>query len=254
MLLRKKQCFVNDFHRFSYTYFAANDSFYSSMFSFLSTSTKILLLFCILAFLSGLYLDIHNLRLATKGIPLVILMFYAWKSPKRDLAMCAAFLFSFLGDITLELPDILPFALGLGLFLIAHLFFIRALFKRSPQRTLWPLLPISVYCGTIYYIMLPGLGPLLIPVAIYVLVIAMMMWRASIYTIHNKHVQPLFGALFFALSDSLIGINRFTAEFDGARYAIILTYWLAQFLLFHIILFPCATQQAQQNDTQSNHI
>ena len=94
--------------------------------------------------------------------------------------------------------------------------------------------------------MLPGLGPLLIPVAVYVLIIAIMMWRASIYTIHNKHMQPLLGALFFALSDSLIGINRFSIAFDGARYAIILTYWLAQFLLVHIMLFPYTPQKTTQ--------
>ena len=37
------------------------------------------------------------------------------------------------------------------------------------------------------------------------------------------------GAALFVLSDSLIGINRFVAPFEGARHAIILSYWLGQF-------------------------
>ena len=37
------------------------------------------------------------------------------------------------------------------------------------------------------------------------------------------------GAALFVLSDSLIGINRFVASFEGARHAIILSYWLGQF-------------------------
>ena len=222
-----------------------HSSIFFFMLSFLSRPTKALLFFCIAAFLSGLYFDIHALRLITKGVPLIILSMYAWRYPKRDLAMCGAFVFSLLGDIVLELPNVLPFALGLGLFLIAHLFFIRAFFKRAHTRILWPLLPIVTYCGSIYSVMLSGLGPLLIPVAVYVLVIAIMLWRASIYAIETKQFIPLFGAILFAISDSLIGINRFALEFEGARYAIILTYWMAQFSLFHIILSSESSPKAQ---------
>ena len=41
---------------------------------------------------------------------------------------------------------------------------------------------------------------------------------------------PLAGALLFAFSDMLIGINRFTRPLPGAAFAIILTYWTAQAL------------------------
>ncbi len=38
----------------------------------------------------------------------------------------------------------------------------------------------------------------------------------------------LAGAVLFALSDTLLALNRFDAPIEGARYAIILLYWLGQ--------------------------
>ena len=36
----------------------------------------------------------------------------------------------------------------------------------------------------------------------------------------------LIGAFLFALSDSLIALDRFYVPMEGARYVIILTYWI----------------------------
>lgn len=188
-----------------------------------------------LLFLFGLITDVHLIRLLSKPIPVLYLLWFVYTHAKSQRALQGALIFSVLGDIILELPTLLPFALGLASFLIAHIFFIRCFVKQSTQKLYWPLIPIIAYCATLYQYMLPNLGPLEIPVALYVLIISLMLWSASCYTYTQKHYLPLFGAIIFAISDSLIAINKFIVPFESARYAIILTYWLAQFLICTLI-------------------
>ena len=74
----------------------------------------------------------------------------------------------------------------------------------------------------------------MIPVAFYALTISAMLWRA-LARLGEPNIArasawlAAIGAVLFVISDSLIGINRFVAPFDAARYAIIVTYWLGQF-------------------------
>jgi len=192
-------------------------------------------LFAATLFLFGLFYDIHLLRLCTKPIPLLILIYAVCRYHSTERAFLGALIFSVLGDIILELPDQLPFAAGLGSFLIAHLLYIRCFLKIRPQWIWLPLIPIILYCGTLFFFMQPNLGPLLIPVAIYVLVISTMLWSASVYSYSHKFYLPLWGAIMFTISDSLIAINKFISEFQGARYSIIITYWIAQYLIFTLL-------------------
>ena len=180
-------------------------------------------------FLYGLYADIHAIRIFFKPIPVLMLIWMVYL--QKDRWLLGALGFSLLGDIILELPQQLPFALGLGSFLIAHILYIRRFLIRPTQMLWWPLVPIGVYCGTLFWYMIPNLGPLLIPVFVYVLVIATMLWSACRYAQTYKNYLPLLGAILFVLSDSLIAINKFITPFSQARYAIIITYWLAQYLI-----------------------
>ncbi len=186
-------------------------------------------------FLVGLFYDIQLLRLVTKPIPIGMLIISLCLYHHREKTFLGALLFSLLGDIILEIPEHLPFAAGLASFLIAHLLYIRCFLMRSTTYIWWPFLPILIYCGSLFFWMMPGLGVLFVPVAFYVLVISTMLWSASVYAHNTRVYPPLFGAIIFALSDSMIAINRFIADFDGARYAIIMTYWAAQFLLFSLL-------------------
>ena len=188
-------------------------------------------------FLYGLYADIHAIRIFFKPIPVLMLIWMVY--PQKDRWLLGALGFSLLGDIILELPQQLPFALGLGSFLIAHILYIRRFLIRPTQMLWWPLVPIGVYCGTLFWYMIPNLGPLLIPVFVYVLVIATMLWSACRYAQSYKNYLPLLGAILFVLSDSLIAINKFITPFSQARYAIIITYWLAQYL----IILPLASHE-----------
>ena len=79
----------------------------------------------------------------------------------------------------------------------------------------------------------PGLGPMALPVALYVAVICAMMWRAAARvgspgTPALAAALGLAGAVAFGASDTLIAFNRFAAPVSGARWPIMVLYWLGQ--------------------------
>ena len=81
-------------------------------------------------------------------------------------------------------------------------------------------------CATI---LRPNLGELAIAVYFYIGVIAVMGITTSLGA--NNHPLVILGALAFMVSDSIIAFNRFDATIEGARYAIMIIYYLAQYLL-----------------------
>ena len=195
-----------------------------------------------LVFIYGLYIDSTTLRLLTKGLPVIALIFWLRTAPagtyRRWISL--GLLFGLGGDILLDIPEqhlANQFIFGLGSFLIGHVAYIRA--YTSETRRLAPAgLLFALLCGAGMLAMLnsspEGLGPLLLPVAGYALIISCMLWRAiariGVEGIpHNSALLAAGGALLFVISDSLIGINRFVQPFDEAKYLIIITYWLGQF-------------------------
>lgn len=203
--------------------------------------TTIIALFSAGLFIYGLFADIHILRLCTKPIPILALLWMVYNTKPNERWLLGALIFSLLGDMILELPNLLPFALGLASFLIAHILYIRRFLLFPTQKIWWPLVPISLYCLSLFACMIPNLGVLLLPVALYIVVIATMLWSACIYAHTTTHRVPLFGAMIFVISDSLIAINKFIIPFPQARYAIIVTYWLAQFM----IIIPFLSKEKQ---------
>ena len=195
-----------------------------------------------LVFIYGLYIDSTALRLLTKGLPVIALIFWLRSAPQGEYRrwISIGLLFSLGGDILLDIPEAQlanQFVFGLGSFLIGHLAYVAA--YTSDTRRLAPMaLLIALACGGSMFWVLnskpEGLGPLLIPVALYALTITAMLWRAlarlGVDGIpRNSALLAAAGALLFVISDSMIGINRFVQPFDEARYAIIITYWLGQY-------------------------
>lgn len=184
-------------------------------------------------FLLGLHFELKWLTLLSKPLPVICLLIWLREAPtgiyRRWVAIGLGF--SLLGDVLLEWPADL-FVFGLGAFLLAHLAYLVAYL--SDTRRLAPmdlLLAILAAGGMFLVLASAGLGQLLLPVALYSLAIGAMLWRAlarigAVGTASTWLAAG--GAVLFVLSDSLIGINRFLAPFEGARYAIILSYWLGQ--------------------------
>ncbi|MFG0751286.1 lysoplasmalogenase [Pseudomonas sp. TYF_14] len=171
-----------------------------------------------------------NTMLALMAKPIPVLALIAWLrstpvSPYRTW-ISIGLGFSVLGDILLAIPADL-FVFGLAAFLCAHLAYLRG----YCGITLRPALPALIFSAITGIALLGvlannGLGPLLIPVALYALAISAMLWRA----LACGGVAAL-GAGLFVFSDSLIGIDRFISPFAAAPYLIILAYWLGQWAI-----------------------
>ncbi|NWB84756.1 lysoplasmalogenase [Pseudomonas gingeri] len=186
------------------------------------------------AFLYGVSIELPMLCLLTKPVPVLVLLGWLHDAPVTDYRrwIGLGLIFSLLGDVLLAWPGDL-FVFGLGAFLVAHLAYLKAYLGDCRRLAPLPLLlALLIGVGLLGILMSKGLGDLLIPVTIYALAISAMLWRAlaRLGTDVPKRSALLAaaGALTFAFSDSLIGIDRFVVKFAAAPYLIIIAYWLGQ--------------------------
>lgn len=189
-------------------------------------------------FLAGRASDNDLLSLLSKGIPVICLLLWLRQAPpdlyRRWISIGLGF--SLLGDILLDWPGDL-FVFGLSAFFVAHLAYLRAYLSDSRQPAIAALIASLVFgIGMFSLLQQGGLGDLLIPVACYACVISLMLWRAlarigAAGIRQRSYWLAAVGAMLFALSDSMIGIDRFITSFAAAPYAIIATYWLGQWAI-----------------------
>lgn len=179
-------------------------------------------------YICALASDNTLLALLAKPIPVLALIAWLRSAPATPYCRWITFglAFSVLGDILLAIPADL-FVFGLVAFLCAHLAYLRA----YCGQTLRPALPAFLFSAltgiTLFGVLANhGLGPLLIPVAVYALAISAMLWRA----LACGGLAAL-GACLFVFSDSLIGLDRFVSPFTAAQYLIIVAYWLGQWAI-----------------------
>ena len=132
----------------------------------------------------------------------------------------AALLASLAGDVFLMLQGF--FIPGLVSFLIAHLCYL-ALFQRGMDwfpGSRWQWLPLLVGVGMYAFLWLGGLpAALRLPVAAYVLVIALMAAQAlgrAMVLRTPEAIGVAAGACVFMLSDATLATNRFVAPLPHA--------------------------------------
>ncbi|MBL7111457.1 MAG: lysoplasmalogenase [Bacteroidales bacterium] len=177
-------------------------------------------------------------------IPLLMVLYYRLVRSQMNLfhrLILAALLFSWIGDVTLQLNQFndIFFMVGLSGFLIAQLIYLSAFFSTRGSnilffRKFWLIFIVIAYGIGIVWLLFDGLGDMKIPVIAYTIVILTMLSAAinrkeKVNRLSYKLV--LIGAMFFILSDSLIAIDKFTFEFPLARIAIMSTYVAAQYLI-----------------------
>lgn len=144
-----------------------------------------------------------------------------------------AILISSLGDVLLELN---LFVFGLGAFLVAQLTY-GVLFARRfawrPERFAWVLF-LLVWALAVLMWCWPKLGSLSVPVLAYMVAI---LWMGVAALNSRYGLYPaFFGAAVFILSDSLIAIGLFASPFAVQPWAVMLTYYLAQFCIVRALL------------------
>jgi uncharacterized membrane protein YhhN len=146
----------------------------------------------------------------------------------------AALCCSLAGDVLLMLPSD-QFVPGLLSFLVAHTFYIAA-FRTRPSGLLstWFGLACLAFGSIMLWLLFPFLGDMKLPVLIYLIVVLLMAWQALTRWAMNRNGRTLLAALgasLFVVSDSMIAMNRFYARFSLAGLLIMLTYFLAQWLI-----------------------
>lgn len=191
--------------------------------------------------LAAIYLQRVDLRYIFKPLIVLSLMIWFYGQVKTiSGAVMAALLFSLAGDIFLmfEERSALFFIGGLGSFLLAHLLFISAFLsirKAAPSRARWFwIIAVGIYGSTLLYMLMPYLGQLKIPVAVYAFVLCLML-LSVVHAFRNPYTKPgvicVAGALLFVISDSTLAINKFYMGFPYAGLVIMSTYAAAQYML-----------------------
>jgi len=147
--------------------------------------------------------------------------------------MVVALLFSALGDWLLGMNGVAGnlFAAGLGSFLLAQLAYAQLFWRhRAPdRRRLWLAACYLPVAGALAWLVLPAAAEMAVPVALYMLAITAMVTGAALA---DRPLVLLAGALAFAFSDATIAINKFLTPVPQAGLVIMVSYYLAQWLLW----------------------
>jgi uncharacterized membrane protein YhhN len=188
-----------------------------------------------LAYLAGAASGLPAVRLALKALPASILaLWVVSRATRPDGRLVAVGLAaSAAGDALLEWGRFLP---GLLAFLAAHAAYVGAFVAGERRLALGRLVPFAAWSMAAYATMRPGLGTLALPVAAYVAVITVMMWRAAARV--GSPAVPrraarlgLAGAIAFGASDTLLALDRFAEPLPDAQLWIMVLYWLGQWAI-----------------------
>ena len=199
-----------------------------------------------LTYIIGMWATFPNgVQLVTKAIPLVCMLVWLWTLPRDRFAntIMAGLAVSLVADLVMQW-DKSMFLPGLVIFLVAQIIYIVA-FVGVTKRVSWVrLLPFAVWGIVAFLILSPYLSDLLLPVAVYIIAIITMMWRAAATVgaqgkTRDFELAAMLGAISFGLSDTLLAFNRFiwndTLTFFNINEAapfistlVIVLYWLGQ--------------------------
>lgn len=156
----------------------------------------------------------------------------------------AGLLCSVAGDVFLMLPRE-RFTAGLASFLVAHLFYIAAFWLMAPPRLAGSELAVLALLAGIalpMYVRLArgirekGRDRLLLPVALYISVITLMVWRAagtmsSPTPLPSPPLLPVAGAMLFYISDAALAWDKFVTPLPWRHIIVMSTYFGAQYCL-----------------------
>jgi uncharacterized membrane protein YhhN len=170
----------------------------------------------------------------TKGLlmpALLLALLVAIPSRRGRVALWAGLgiLFSWAGDLLLSTPGDTGFVAGLGAFLLAHIAYL-VLFLRPLKARRIPRLGLLylIWWAALLVLLAPHLGVLLIPVAVYGLVLA----ASTTAALGTDRVVAIGGFLFLA-SDTLLAFKMFWPDFAvwEADFLIMLGYLAGQGLI-----------------------
>ncbi len=192
---------------------------------------RLLSLLCAAAYLVSQVWMPYRGSFALKGSCVALLAVMAIQRGVTGLGLALAL--SAVGDVLLDLDPERLFIYGLALFLLVHLIYIFLFLRHGPlPRAVGfteaaMVVMVAGYCGSIGAWILPGVGSLMLPVALYLGAITVMVVSAIL----ARSAQPwvMWGAVLFLVSDSLLAINKFKAPVPYRDYLVWATYYLGQY-------------------------
>jgi uncharacterized membrane protein YhhN len=143
-----------------------------------------------------------------------------------------ALVFSAFGDFLLAVPWwSSSFVGGLGGFLLAHLCYLGALapLAARSRRRLVGAAAMCVLCIALLAWFWPHLDKLSVPVTVYIAVVCAMVCAALLARLPSPWTAV--GAVCFAVSDAMIGIDRFILQSDVLAVPIWWAYAMSQLLI-----------------------
>lgn len=181
--------------------------------------------------------ELEILSYISKPLLMPLLVLYVLKnqlnSKYKNLLLCALF-FSWLGDCFLMFSGEMYFMMGLGSFLMAHVFYL-LIFRQQLSFHPLKLLPFLAFAALMLFGVLGDAIPagLKWPVYVYMMVILCMAWFSSMRKSGNAQNDTivLIGAVLFVLSDSFIAINQFKQPVALASFWVMSTYGVGQLLI-----------------------
>jgi uncharacterized membrane protein YhhN len=189
----------------------------------------------------------HSTEYLTKPFLLIWIGIYFYLNTgniKRDIFIYLAFLFSWTGDMFLMLAHLngLFFNIGVGGFFLAQIAYIKTFTDNIQsdnkglifQQPGW-LVPFTIYLASILFLIIGSLKGFMIPIIVIYSISLILM---SVFALNRKGLVSeksfnlvFIGSLLFVISDSMIAVNRFYAEFQNSSFMIMLTYFAAQYLI-----------------------
>ena len=174
--------------------------------------------------------------------PLIIfslIFLYVFSLPKRIKWYVMALELCFFGDVFLMFSGELFFIAGLVSFLIAHVLFVKIVISRINKvnflKGVVSAIPFLAVFTLLIFTLKDSLQEMLYSVIIYGLTIATFGTVSLIDFLNTKSKRSmlmLLGAIIFMISDSLLAINKFYNPAHIFEVGIMVTYILAQYLIF----------------------
>ncbi len=158
--------------------------------------------------------------------------------PSYFLIILIGLVLGLIGDVCLAIPGKRTFTAGLAVFLIGHIFYIVAFIFLSPLSS-WPhpsCAPVLLFTGGTFLWLRPHLKEMLIPVALYIVVITLMMIGAIAVFRDPSMTKAgawavLLGGVLFGLSDFFVASHRFKKQRHINKLLGLPLYYAGQFLL-----------------------
>lgn len=193
--------------------------------------------------LYGTYLEHKKIRWITKPllVPFITLFYVSGTFPLINIFLIVGLIFGWLGDVFLMIGrEGKWFILGLGSFLIGHIFYIVTFLLSIPNLLNFSLLgflyiiPAAFIALYVLYKVKGKMGDMTKPVLVYMGVIFLMGFSAVLRYAGDQGLSfflVLIGSILFILSDGFIALDKFNKKIKHVHVYIMSTYAIAQLFI-----------------------